>query len=332
MRISPLEVVVVEGGGVHSRFFLTEPKIILGRLDPGEVPAAGCLLFPEPTVSKVHAMLDWDAQKNRYLLTHRSSTNATLVNGIQLVRPRHIHPGDRIKLGRLTFELRIGKGQHADGDVATVDLAQLTRSAAASPVEAVTWVANTPITAAPASPPAVSTHAPAAQLPSVHLPSSQIPAPARIPPPPRKNLPTPVFNQPYAPVPIEPAPPVPVPEFPVPEFAADFPEQEPPDLRNSEPLTPFGCPEEFVPTAPPSPRRITLTSLPMVAPAVIVDETPVTEETPVAEETAVAEETPVAEVTPVDKPKPYVRPTRKIGRNEKCPCGSGLKYKKCCGR
>jgi uncharacterized protein YecA (UPF0149 family) len=22
----------------------------------------------------------------------------------------------------------------------------------------------------------------------------------------------------------------------------------------------------------------------------------------------------------------------KIGRNEKCPCGSGLKYKKCCGR
>lgn len=24
--------------------------------------------------------------------------------------------------------------------------------------------------------------------------------------------------------------------------------------------------------------------------------------------------------------------TRKIGRNEKCPCGSGLKYKKCCGR
>jgi len=25
-------------------------------------------------------------------------------------------------------------------------------------------------------------------------------------------------------------------------------------------------------------------------------------------------------------------PQRKIGRNEPCPCGSGLKYKKCCGR
>lgn len=29
---------------------------------------------------------------------------------------------------------------------------------------------------------------------------------------------------------------------------------------------------------------------------------------------------------------PYERPYRKIGRNELCPCGSGKKYKKCCGR
>ncbi len=28
----------------------------------------------------------------------------------------------------------------------------------------------------------------------------------------------------------------------------------------------------------------------------------------------------------------YVRPGRKIGRNEPCPCGSGKKYKNCCGR
>ena len=28
---------------------------------------------------------------------------------------------------------------------------------------------------------------------------------------------------------------------------------------------------------------------------------------------------------------PIVRPTPKIGRNERCPCGSGKKYKKCCG-
>jgi hypothetical protein len=29
---------------------------------------------------------------------------------------------------------------------------------------------------------------------------------------------------------------------------------------------------------------------------------------------------------------PYVRPAPKVGRNDPCPCGSGKKYKKCCGR
>lgn len=30
--------------------------------------------------------------------------------------------------------------------------------------------------------------------------------------------------------------------------------------------------------------------------------------------------------------EPYQRETKKIGRNDPCPCGSGKKYKKCCGR
>lgn len=29
--------------------------------------------------------------------------------------------------------------------------------------------------------------------------------------------------------------------------------------------------------------------------------------------------------------KPFVRKEKKIGRNDPCPCGSGKKYKKCCG-
>lgn len=32
------------------------------------------------------------------------------------------------------------------------------------------------------------------------------------------------------------------------------------------------------------------------------------------------------------KHTPYVRETPKVGRNEPCPCGSGLKFKKCCGK
>ena len=31
-------------------------------------------------------------------------------------------------------------------------------------------------------------------------------------------------------------------------------------------------------------------------------------------------------------PEPYQRTEPKVGRNEPCPCGSGKKYKKCCGR
>jgi len=29
--------------------------------------------------------------------------------------------------------------------------------------------------------------------------------------------------------------------------------------------------------------------------------------------------------------QPYVRSDAKVGRNDPCPCGSGKKFKKCCG-
>ncbi len=33
-----------------------------------------------------------------------------------------------------------------------------------------------------------------------------------------------------------------------------------------------------------------------------------------------------------ESPQPYKRKQPKVGRNDPCPCGSGLKYKRCCGR
>jgi preprotein translocase subunit SecA len=41
-------------------------------------------------------------------------------------------------------------------------------------------------------------------------------------------------------------------------------------------------------------------------------------------------QTPRAQVAP--PAEPFVRPDRKVGRNEPCPCGSGKKYKQCHGR
>ncbi|MCK5648583.1 MAG: SEC-C domain-containing protein, partial [Gammaproteobacteria bacterium] len=33
-----------------------------------------------------------------------------------------------------------------------------------------------------------------------------------------------------------------------------------------------------------------------------------------------------------DKAQPFVRDGQKVGRNQPCPCGSGKKYKQCCGK
>ncbi len=40
---------------------------------------------------------------------------------------------------------------------------------------------------------------------------------------------------------------------------------------------------------------------------------------------------PPVPVSSGEKPKTVVRGEAKIGRNQPCPCGSGKKYKKCCG-
>jgi hypothetical protein len=43
------------------------------------------------------------------------------------------------------------------------------------------------------------------------------------------------------------------------------------------------------------------------------------------------ESAPAQTVTPDLNPPPFRRTTPKIGRNDPCPCGSGRKYKRCCG-
>jgi len=39
-----------------------------------------------------------------------------------------------------------------------------------------------------------------------------------------------------------------------------------------------------------------------------------------------------ANQTPEAPAAPFVRPEKKVGRNEPCPCGSGKKFKSCHGR
>lgn len=37
-------------------------------------------------------------------------------------------------------------------------------------------------------------------------------------------------------------------------------------------------------------------------------------------------------ISPRGNQSPIIRDTKKVGRNEACPCRSGQKYKKCCGK
>jgi len=67
-------------------------------------------------------------------------------------------------------------------------------------------------------------------------------------------------------------------------------------------------------------QRLTLTRGDMIPP-------------PVGDEMPIADESPMA-MPEVEERKvvTFKREGKKIGRNEPCPCGSGRKYKKCCGR
>lgn len=356
-----------------------------------ETAGPGSLLFPEPTVSRIHATLDWDEAANRYLLTHRSATNPTTVNKAKVTKPRHINPGDKIQMGNLIIEVRVGIGQHAEVELGTVNFTALTKLAADQVYRPETVMPEAP--AIPAAGP---------QSPQ-EMPG---PIPAPIPPPPRRQLPQPVFNEPYAPV--EPAP-VPVAARP-----------EPPPVSKS--FFEFPDADEQVAPVQQGPRRITLGVLPVVEEdrseldvriqqldtleetgvlGLAPSEPPTEEVAPTSEEVAAEsleasnEPEPIEaaveaeavvetiepylepEQSPVDSPpdepastdlrdfdalagesaseteappetepgtqqaaaeapkpkqKPIRRETPKIGRNEKCPCGSGKKYKKCCGK
>lgn len=103
---SRFELVVIEGGGQGGRHYLNRNRVTLGRHDPGDEAQPGVLAFPEPTVSRVHAVLEWDPRKHRFLLIHRSRTNHTILNGTDMDQPQLLQAGDKIKLGRLVLEVR----------------------------------------------------------------------------------------------------------------------------------------------------------------------------------------------------------------------------------
>lgn len=302
---------MVEGSGKHTCYRLGAPRIVLGRETAGQNSSSELFLFSEPTVSKVHAVLEWDTKRRRYVVTNHSSTNPTLVNGQKISRSRALNPGDQLRMGNLLVELRIGVGQHVDEDLQAVDVASLIRATRATePAEAVQWVANTPIVAQPEAATPLPTYlfepsvaaAPFARSVSLESPETEL-----------------TWQEIAQESGLELAPHWECPDELVeeaPEVETTLVEPETDEVPEGEPVQDEAEPtvrEEALPPEPTEPSR---------TPDAAASE-------PTAEPSTAPEE---AAPTPAPKQKPYRRATRKIGRNERCPCGSGLKYKKCCGR
>ena len=84
-------------------------ELQLGRAAQGQRPSPGQLLFKEPTVSRVHAILTWKPLKGGFQLVHKSGTNPTLVNG-KPTKKILLAPGDRVQMGLLILELEDAPG------------------------------------------------------------------------------------------------------------------------------------------------------------------------------------------------------------------------------
>ena len=102
---SGLEMVALDGSCKGERWLLSSPRLALGRLDPDDLPEPTLLAFAEPTVSRVHALLEWEPRRYHYVLSHRSHTSPTLLNG-KPVHSQAIQAGDVIQIGLLTLEIR----------------------------------------------------------------------------------------------------------------------------------------------------------------------------------------------------------------------------------
>jgi|GEM_PF-2344929 len=102
---SGFQIEVLEGADRGKKIPLKSKELTLGRkLIPNE-RITHWILFNEPTVSRIHAMLIWNDEKKEYHIFHKSKTNPTLVNTLPVEQKRIIREGDKIQMGLLVFKV-----------------------------------------------------------------------------------------------------------------------------------------------------------------------------------------------------------------------------------
>jgi pSer/pThr/pTyr-binding forkhead associated (FHA) protein len=100
---------VMEGSHQQEIHDLTRTEISIGRATPETPYTPAYMTFPEPTLSRLHAVLKWDPKAKTYVAHHKSKTNPTLINGRHLTKSVVLTPGDTLALGRLVVVLDIAK-------------------------------------------------------------------------------------------------------------------------------------------------------------------------------------------------------------------------------
>lgn len=103
-----VELAVVSGADTGKVFPLIGAEIVIGRQDRTGTPPWGAIAVMEPSVSRVHAVLNWNVARNVYTIQHKSKTNLTVLNGRPIGEAEvPLAPGDHIRMGRLEMVVRL---------------------------------------------------------------------------------------------------------------------------------------------------------------------------------------------------------------------------------
>jgi pSer/pThr/pTyr-binding forkhead associated (FHA) protein len=100
---------IMEGSHQQAVHDLTRTEISIGRATPENPYSPAFMTFPEPTLSRLHAVLIWDPEAKTYVAHHKSQTNPTLINGRHLTESVVLTPGDTLVLGRLVVVLDVAQ-------------------------------------------------------------------------------------------------------------------------------------------------------------------------------------------------------------------------------
>ena len=101
---SGFEIEIEKGTDEGLTFPLDMKEMRLGRVGSPDEIQKGIIPFSDPSVSRVHAVLRWDKDLDKYVIYHLSKTTPTLVNG-RAVKKSLLSADYTVQLGELVFRV-----------------------------------------------------------------------------------------------------------------------------------------------------------------------------------------------------------------------------------